>query len=174
MDSVAAQSPYTFVSPVADTDVIGVKQAWYNGIEIIPKTAGQLAGLLSDVGTTFVSAIPWKEQTGDPRYYLIERPDQFMLAPYPSEVLAGAIKMNIILRPTRTAAGMEKWILDKYYQQLAAGCKARLCAMPNKPWSSPDNVAYYNGIFEEGISAASVVTGGTHVLPELVTAPSPI
>lgn len=174
MDSVAAQTPYTFVSPVTDTDVIGVKQAWYNGIEIFPKTAAQLGDLLSDVGSTFVSAIPWKNQTGVPKYYLIERPDQFRLAPYPDAVLAAAIEMNVILRPTRSATGMEKWVLDKYFMQIAAGCKSKLCAMPNKPWSSPELVSYYTAIYEAGISTASVATSGTHVLPEMVTAPSPI
>lgn len=174
MDSVATQAVYNFVSPVTDTDVIGVMQAFYNGSEIFPKTSAQMAALLSDVGTTYVSAIPWKDQTGVPKYYLIERPDQFTLAPFPDESIVSAIKMKVILKPTRAATGMEQWIFDKYFMQIAAGTKARLCAMPGKPWSSPDLVSYYGSIFESGILAASVATSGTHRLPELVTSPSPI
>lgn len=174
MNSVAAQPRYNFVSPVAEAEVTGVLQAWYNGIEIFPKTAAQLGALLSDVGSTYVSAIPWTEQTGVPKYYLIERPDQFILAPFPDEAIAGAIEMKVILKPTRAATGMEQWIFDKFFMQIAAGTKARLCAMPGKPWSSPELVTYYNGIFEAGILAASVATSGTHRLPEMNISPSPI
>ena len=173
ISSVANQAIYEF-EPDAGTEVTGVLQAYYNGLEILPKTSAQLESLVSVPGTTFIAGVPWQKQSGVPKYYNIERVDEFILVPYPIEAIALVIVMKIILKPTRTATGMEKWILDKYFMQIAAGAKARLCAMPSKPWSNPTLVSYYSGIFEQGVSAASLNSSWTQRLPPMNTEPSPI
>jgi len=173
INSVANQATYTPI-PEANTEIIGVLQAWYNGLEIFPKTFAQLEDLLSDPGTTYIAGTPWTAQSGIPKYYTVERPDQIILAPYPLDAITAVIVLKVIQKPTRAATGMEQWIMDKYFMELAAGAKSHLCAMPGKPWSSPELVSYYGNKFEQGIVAASVKSSGTYKLPEMVTAPSPI
>ncbi len=173
IDSVANTPNYQF-EPENGTEVVSVLQAWYNGVEIFPKTSSQLEEELAKGQSTFVAGTPWTDQGGVPKYYLIDRPDEFTLAPYPIEAIAGAIKMRVSLKPTRAATVAEKYIIDKYYEVIAAGAKARLCAMHSKPWSDPNQAAYQTSKFNQGVTDASAVSAFSKRTPELVTAPSPI
>lgn len=167
MSSISNQANYEY-EPDAGADVIGISQAWYNGVEILPRTSAQLQTELSSYG------VPWAKVSGIPSFYNSERADEFILAPYPIEAMESAIEMKVILRPSRTSIGMEKWILDKYFQHIAAGAKARLCAMPGKPWSSPDLVNFNINIFNVGTTGASLASSHTQVLPQITVSPSPI
>ena len=173
INSVANQAAYPFV-PEAGTEVCGIFQAWYNGLKIIHRTSAQLESLVSTHGSTFVSGTPWTAQSGIPKYYTQDRPDEIILAPYPIEAIAAVLTMKVILRPTRAATGMEKWVLDKHFETIAHGAKLRLFSMVQKPWSSPEHAGFNNLKFEKGINDASVHTSQTQVLPEIVTSPSPI
>lgn len=163
ISSVAGQSIYQF-EPENGSEVAGVIQAYYNSVRIDPMTADQL-------GNEY-SRDPWNEQTGVPRYYLIEQPDEFVLVPIPDESVDSGIKMRVSLKPTRTASGMERWVIDKYFDTLAHGAKAMLCAMHKKPWTDPGQANFHTGRFERGIIAASAHS--SHKLPAMVCAASPI
>lgn len=169
--SIANQAAYQF-EPESGTEIVGVIQAYYNGIKINPMTAEQLDAEYSKPQSTFVAGTPWNEQSGVPKFYYIERPDEFILAPYPSEGIASVIKMKLALKPSRTATGMEKWVLDKHFEVLAHGAKYKLCAMHKKPWSSADQAAYHKREFDLGVTAASAHS--SHKLPAMVSAISPI
>ncbi|OGT02161.1 MAG: hypothetical protein A2143_00765 [Gallionellales bacterium RBG_16_57_15] len=173
MNSVALQASYAFV-PEADTEVVGVVAAWYNGVQILPRTGAQLEAEVSITGSGFVVGTPWHKQSGTPKYFTIERADQFILSPYPTEALAAAIEMKLTLKPTRTATGMEKWVMDKHFETIAHGAKAKLCAMHSKPWSNADQASYHAGKFDNGITSASVYSSQNQSLPMMVSAPAPI
>lgn len=169
--SVANQAAYQF-EPENGAEVAGIVQAFYSGAKIAPMTANQLDSECSQPGSTFVAGVPWNEQSGVPKYYLVERPDEFILAPYPSEAIANAIKMKLALKPSRASSGMEKWVFDKHYETLAHGAKYKLFAMQKKPWSSADLASHHKREFDSGITAASA--HASHKLPAMVSAISPI
>ena len=171
ISSVAGQSIYQF-EPENGSEVVGVIQAYYNGVRINPMTASQLDNEYSQPQSTFVAGEPWNEQIGVPRYYLIEQPEEFILVPIPSESVDSAIKMKVSLKPTRTSSGMERWVIDKYFDTLAHGAKARLCAMHKKPWTDSGQANFHTEKFEQGITAASAHS--SHKLPAMVCAASPI
>lgn len=171
ISAVANQPVYQF-EPEAGTDVVCVVQAWYNGQEIHQRTADQLEDELSIRSTAFIAGSPWNEQPGVPLFFMIERPDEFVLAPFPSTALANAIKMKVAVKPSRTAKGMERWILNKYFEALASGAKYRLLSMQKKPWSSPELAMYHKREFDLAINGATAHT--SHTLPTMNTATSPI
>lgn len=169
--SIANQAVYQF-EPDSGTEIVGVIQAYYNGVRIDPMTAEQLDLECSQPQSTFVTGTSWNEQPGTPKYYHVERPDEFVLVPYPDTGIASAIKMKIALKPSRSASGMEKWIIDKYFEELAHGAKGKLCAMQKKPWSDAEKAAYHLREFRLGINKASAHS--SYKLPAMVVAPAPI
>lgn len=173
INSVANQAKYVFV-PAAGTEVCGIFQAWYSGLKIVHKTPAQLESLVATPGSTFVTGTPWTAQKGIPRYYTMDRPDEFILSPYPEQAVLAAITLKVILRPTRASTSMAKWVLDKYFETIAHGAKLRLFSMVQKPWSSPEHAGFNNLKFEKGITDASVLSSQTQVLPSMHTSPSPI
>lgn len=173
INSVALQAAYAFV-PEANTEVVGVVVAWYNGVKIEPRTGAQLEAEVSIPGSGFFVGTPWHKQSGTPKYFTFERSDQFILAPYPTEALALAIEMKLTLKPTRAATGMEEWVMNKHFETIAHGAKGKLCAMHSKPWSDPGQSTYHLGKFEQGITAASVYSSQNQAHAPMVSAPSPI
>lgn len=173
LSSIANVAAYQF-EPENSTEVVGVVQAWYNGVKITQVTAAHLDDELSSGSSQFLAGIPWADQKGVPEHYLIERPDEFILAPYPTEAIPGAIKMKVSLKPSRTATSMERWVLDKYFETLAHGAKGKLFAMPMKPWSNSGLSDYHKSEFDHGIASASFMTSNTQKLPAMVSDPSPI
>lgn len=169
--SIANQAVYQF-DPDSGTEIAGVIQAYYNGVRIDPMTAEQLDSECSQPQSTFVAGTPWSEQAGTPKYYHIERPDEFILVPYPDTGIAAAIKMKIALKPSRSASGMEKWLIDKHFEEIAHGAKGKLCAMQKKPWSDATKAVYHMREFNFGINKASAHS--SHKLPVMVVAPAPI
>lgn len=169
MNSVGAQAAYSFVPPT-DTEVAQIIQAWHNGNEIYWRTAAQLNAELSEYGSD--TGTPWVDQTGIPQYFTIERPDQFILVPFPETGVTNGIEMKYALKPTRTAAGMEAWIVSKYREELASGAKYKLFSMMKKPWSDVQLAAYHKSVFDLAICGAAAQS--SHTKPPMYTSISPI
>lgn len=169
--SIAAQAAYSFV-PDVGTEVAGIEQAWYNGVKIEHRSATQLEAEVSLPQTTFVAGVQWNKQTGTPKYYTMERPDQFILVPYPDTGITSAIEMKLSIKPSRTATVIEKWVIDKHFETLAHGAKYKLFAMHAKPWSSADQSIYHRSEFEKGVTSAS--SQKSQKLPAMINAISPI
>ena len=173
ISAVANQPNYAF-EPDNGADVAGVIQAWFNGLLITFKTAQQLEQDQGSSDGVLVSGFPWSEATGTPLAFTIERADEFILVPMPDTSITDAIKMKLALKPSRTASGMEKWVMDKHYMAIASGAKAKLMESPGKPWSNSALSKYHKDAFDQAISDASIPNALTQKLPEIVTAPSPI
>jgi len=240
LSSVASQPNYSFVPP-ADTEVVGVTQAWYNGepirfksafelekeaingnysnLDFLPATltAGPLtigtkyqitgyvagddftnvgatsnangavftatgttptnwagASVLSETQNLNATSTPWTDVIGTPSGFTIQFPDKFILVPMPQTAYTNSIKMTLSIKPTRTSTGMEQWVIDKYREEIAHGAKAKLFALPQKPWSNSDEARFHQAMFETGIRNASVMNTQTQLLPSMVTSPSPI
>lgn len=96
----------------------------------------------------------WQTETGTPKYYLTDEPGQIILAPVPDTKIVGGLVVTVALQPTRTSTTFPTWIWSRYFDALAAGAKARLMAMPGKPWTNPQLFQIYRGQFEAGMAGA--------------------
>jgi hypothetical protein len=81
-------------------------------------------------------------------------PDQF--APVPA-ASGGPWEMllHVAYKPTRTATSGPDFLYNDYYEQIAAGAKARLMAMPGKAWSNPQLAGVYASVFDAAITKAN-------------------
>lgn len=165
ISSIAGQGEYEFE---LDSGVmfVGVVQAWYRGREIFYRTPTQLQEL--------TASGKWNEHTGgDALYFTLVR-DIIAIYPKPESTVANAIAMTVSVAPSRTAIGMEKWVVDRYWETLSHGAKYRMYVKPGSQWTNNDLATYHLKNFIAGIEDASVFMQQNTVLPALVAGPPPI
>lgn len=141
--AVANQGAYAF-SPPTSSVVAEVISAWYDALPITPKLPADLADLYDN----------WTTEAGDPKYFVQNNTSGLILVPMPDAALANAITTKVALKPTRAAAAVEDWIVEKYLEEMAHGAKGRLLAIPKKPWSDAALSSHHTGLFEQGIASA--------------------
>ena len=98
----------------------------------------------------------WATRRDTPKWYLTDDPSQLILAPVPDRKIPGGLVVTVALQPVRTSTSFPNWIWSRYFDALSAGAKARLMAMPKKPWTSPELYALYRGRFESAMAGAKV------------------
>lgn len=96
----------------------------------------------------------WRTSSdGGVKYYTQPDQDHITLAAVPDQ--NAILTLQVSLKPKREATGIPDVVFQTYLEEIAAGAKARLMIIPGKPWSNPQTSAYYLGMFERGISAAT-------------------
>jgi len=134
VDIVSGTAAYPLVSPDSGTEIVALDAVWVNERPVHPTTDTALSAAYTY----------WPGETAEQaRSYLQVRPDQVVLFPQPSLGVTSGLKMRLVLRPTRTSTGLVDWFATRYFDTLVAGAKARLCAMPSKPWTDT-NAAQMN------------------------------
>lgn len=145
-----ACDPQQTVIGVADYDLdiftnyknIGIVSAQIDDAKLIP------------IGVTSLnrSNLRWQDDTGTPTNYLAYDYMSVRLYPIPDKV--ATLHTTVALTPTKTATGIEDFIYDLYSEQLAAGAKARLMLIPNKPYTDPNTSREYRAQFAAAITDA--------------------
>jgi hypothetical protein len=151
ISAVAAQREYDW-APGSNLKVVRPEQVFYNGVQIDPATEDDLAALYTN----------WNTETGTPKFYLQQVLEKLILCPIPDEDLADAITALVSVRPSLDATDIDDAIFDKYVEEIAWGAKARLFAMPNTDWFSPDGAAYNKRLFESCIARVAVLVDKGH------------
>lgn len=156
INAVANQMSYPLVLP-ANTELVDVVSAWFNGDEITPKSPGYLKDKYGD----------WTAETGTPEHFTHQATDAIMLVPAPADAATDALKIKASIRPAMAATGIEDWFYSQYRLALVAGCKAKMMAMKDVAWADPDRVALNLGYFESAIEKAtgSAANGFTRARP---------
>lgn len=67
-----------------------------------------------------------------------------------ADILGKSVDITAALKPSRDAATVAKSIYADYYETILAGTKARLLAMPGKPWSEPNYSSQNAAIYVSG------------------------
>lgn len=101
---------------------------------------------------------------GTPNGYRLEQNKNFVLYPIPqADDTVLPISVLVAFVPVLTATTIPDQFAEKYLDALMAGTKAKLMAMVGQPWSNPQAAAYFNGLFEAGITDATTerMKGGT-------------
>lgn len=153
VDAVQGQSAYS-PTPPSETEIVQIVAVNYLGKPLNPKLPGELQ---KDYGN-------WQAKLGTPASFTSNGLGQALLVPVPDQSNAGAIVMNVAVKPTDTASGVADWVFSRWRNALAAGAKAKLMAMADKPWAQPDRVPLYQAMFEAAIADAVVAARDGFVL----------
>lgn len=87
-------------------------------------------------------------------WYTQDDPSQILLAGVPAS--NGSLVILASLVPLMTATGMDAWVAEQHYEAIIHGAKARLMAIPQKPWTDFNAAAWHTGEFDKAISSANV------------------
>lgn len=83
------------------------------------------------------------DQQATPRFICQLDPDNFVIAPSPDALTAYSLKMIVVLKPLRTATGMDKAVFDDLENVIMHGALQHLLVMPNKNWSDRELATYH-------------------------------
>lgn len=146
INTAAGTSTYTIAPPVDSviSEIISVK---HNDIPLKPVIEADLDA----------SNPKWRtEQAEQATRWTATARDSVTLYAAPSVTATGAIKVKAVLKPSQTAATLPNSLYDNYLNAIAAKAKSLLMAMPGETWSNPEHSAYYQSIFDKGVSDAKV------------------
>lgn len=144
IDTVASQMAYALALP-QDTAIVEIRTVKLSGNPLTLKGHSFLSQKFGD----------WEAEIGTPEYYTQQSLDEVMLVPAPDTSGTGALKVKAALKPSASAPGVADWIFERWRVAMAAGAKAALMAEANKPWSNPERVALYQGVFDSALDDAS-------------------
>lgn len=127
---------YPYSNPL-QTEVHAFLTASVNGSPLEPLTLEQL----------YMKYPNWPDfdpdQRSNPRYICQLDPDNFVVAPMPDSAVAYDLKMIAVLKPLRTATGMDKSVFDDLENVIMHGALQHLLVMPNKNWSDRELASYH-------------------------------
>lgn len=129
---VAATAAYPFAPP-AESVVHAVTYAEFEGSEIDCHT-----------GESGIQIYDWRNQTGTPQYVL-GGAAALQLVPTPD--VSGTLKLEVALKPSSTATGVDDSIFNEYREAVVHGALGRLMLSPKKPYSNPSLAAYHQQQF---------------------------
>jgi hypothetical protein len=109
-----------------------------NGVAVEPATLEQIHRRYPDWPTTD----PDKRST--PQFIFQIDPDNFALAPIPDDSKDYDLKMIVVLKPLRTATGMDQTVFDDLENVIMHGALQHLLVLPNKNWADRELAAYHS------------------------------
>lgn len=127
---------YPYNNPL-QTEVHAFLTATVNGSPLAPLTIEQLY----DTYPQWPSLVAGQRAT--PRYICQLDPDNFVTAPVPDDSVPYDLRMIAVLKPLRTATGMDKAIFDELENAIMHGALQHLLVMPNKNWSDRELATYH-------------------------------
>lgn len=127
---------YPYETPT-DTEVHAFLTVALNGEPITAATLEQVHNLYPQWPDMAV------EQRSSPRYIAQFDADNFAVAPIP-DANTYSVKMILVLKPIRTATGMDKTVFDDLENVIMHGALQHLLVLPNKPWSDRELAAYHS------------------------------
>lgn len=98
----------------------------------------------------------WKIRTGTPRWYshYLTNLDVRVIPIPTSSDADGFLHFTVSLLPKMDARRLPEWIVERYYEALVAGAKARLLKMANQQWTDANKGALENDLFEKELAIA--------------------
>ena len=94
----------------------------------------------------------WEEQKGEARCFRVFEPNRIQLIPAPEVTVPDSLVLEIAVKPSRDAKLCPQFLLDSYGEAIGYGAKRKLAAIPNKTWSNPAMVQFYNSEFRRLIN----------------------
>lgn len=89
---------------------------------------------------------------GRPGHYWLTERSVLRLWPVPDAVYE--LRVDVLVKPSRTRRGVEDWIYETWADALVSGAIWRLASLPNKSWSDAALAEYHRARFDRDISNA--------------------
>jgi hypothetical protein len=141
---VAGQSEYLLDSPLDRCEIVQVLEVKYDK-SVIPVTP---QSRLSQNNSNYASL------KGIPACYWQDYPEKLNFYPVPNTGLVNGLMYKVSLRPSRVANIINESVGKRYFEAISHGTKARMFAMPKKPWTDPALASYHMQQFDQKISRA--------------------
>jgi hypothetical protein len=132
---------YAF-SPPLGAVVHAITYATFNGTEIE-----------FNVAQDDIRIWHWRDQDGTPTYVL-GSPAMLTLVPTPN--VPGTLKLEVVLKPSPIADGVDEDIFDEYREAIVHWALARLMLSPKKPYTNPSLATYHMQQFFSKTGAAGL------------------
>lgn len=137
LDPISVQAglaTYSVVPADPDLQLVRPEEVRYLGDELDPISIDELN-----------AEVPgWRTESGEPRIYAREDDDSIKLVYIPTVAATDALTVWVSVTPDFGAVGgFAKVLYDRFADGIAAGVKARLLAMPKKPWTDPVTAEKY-------------------------------
>jgi hypothetical protein len=132
---------YNFVPP-AQAVVHAITYAEFGGNEIDCHT-----------GESGIQIYNWRNQTGTPEYVL---GGATALTVVPTPDVAGTLKLEVALKPSLAATGIDDDIFNEYRDAIVHGALGRLMFSPKKPYSNAQLATYHQQQFTIQTGAAGM------------------
>lgn len=140
-DIIVSTSDYDLTVP-SDARVVTVLYAGRDGVRMLPTSERRLDDEQDG----------WRNSTttaaGSSWYYLPDR-ETIRIALTPDASATDALAVMCAFKPTQTATNLPDILFDDHLEAIGHGAKARLLAIPGKPWSNPQLAAYHEAKFEK-------------------------
>jgi len=147
--SSIALTPSYVLAPRTNTEIVEVIDVRYDGKHIDPTSRAELDLANPD--------IEWQAETGEVKAYIVDPPySTIRLVDAPADAITDGLKVRVALRPTHTATAVEDLLYFKHLQAIAAGAKAILYGMPDKPWTRVARQKEERDNFDTAVGTASV------------------
>jgi hypothetical protein len=93
-------------------------------------------------------------QVGEPREFWVKADRSIVIFPTPEENVQ--LKVYAVLKPSRSATGVEDWIYETFADTLVSGAIAQLAMIPGKEWSDIALAGMHKGLYERAITNARI------------------
>jgi len=93
-------------------------------------------------------------RTGQPTDFWIVQETQIRLFPIPDTALP--LTVRLVLKPSRTARGIPKFVYQRWVDAFVSGAIYRITRTPNKEWSNPDQAALHKSLYEQAVTNARI------------------
>ncbi|TQV82859.1 hypothetical protein [Aliikangiella coralliicola] len=117
------------------------------------------------ISSAFAAGIPLRKATPDT---LLKAKNRFVSSSTPRLILqrlltfevfpvnsvATEIKLNVILRPSKSSNYIDDAVLDEWEEGFAAATLFKLMMQPKKPWTNPESASFYRGRYFTNLSQA--------------------
>ena len=138
---VAGTAAYA-LTPPTNMQIVGIKEVYFNG-----------TSLNAIAGTEATNAShDWNTDVGEVNGYMFL--DGSTLRLYRSPTVNGVLNVVMALAPTRSSTEIDTYVYDLYSEAIAAGAKARLMAIPHKPYSDAGTGITYRAQFAAAVKDA--------------------
>ena len=93
-------------------------------------------------------------ETGEPREFWMYADRSIKVFPTPTA--RGQMTVTAVLKPSRTAAGVEDWIYETWADVLISGTIGKLARIPGKDWTDPVLSDTHRAVYERAITDARI------------------
>lgn len=146
LDLIADESTYDVEVPNG-TEAIAVVAAWYNNRPLWP------------MGFSTRNRFQFRNLTthsGSPQAFSNDSPSQLVLLPVPQNDETGALVLTVAVQPKRSSQVADAEMMERYFDALVYGSLARVLAIPNQPFTSPDAALAREKQYREEVTKAKI------------------